>query len=309
MKVFITGGTGFIGKALTKVLLKQGHKLCLLTRDFTEGNQDTNNIEYIKADLGEPQKIEKCIKKYKPDFLIHLAWEGLPNYSIKLCKKNLEYGINLFTASVNAGCSNILSTGTCWEYSQKQGSLSENERLDTQSVFPAVKTALRFYGEAITHQNGGKFYWLRLFYVYGPGQRQSSLIPHILDSIEKGVAPQCKTPHNQNDFVYVDDVANAIRKVIEEKPDGTVYNVGSGYSTEILEVMQTIFKMEEISSEQDGIFNTTNSTRIDDMNNQTNFWADITKISNHTGWKPEHDLDSGLQKTKKIKRNDDTEKQ
>lgn len=307
MKVFITGGTGFIGKTLTKVLAKRGHKLCLLTRNVTKHNHDTHNIEYAKADLGDPQKIEHCIKKFKPDFLIHLAWEGLPDYSINLCKKNLEYGLNLFTASVNAGCSNILSTGTCWEYFKKQGSLLEDDQLDTQSVFPAVKTALRSYGEAITHQNGGKFYWLRLFYVYGPSQRQSSLIPHILNSIDKGIMPGCKTPYNQNDFIYVDDVAKAIGKVIEKKPDGTVYNIGSGYSTQILEVMLKAFEMEQVPFKTDYILKNSNPTKTDDAKNQINFWADITKISNHTGWKPEHNLESGLQKIKGLKPNDDME--
>ena len=292
MKIFITGGTGFIGTALVKLLVEQGHTLLIMTGHNTAGEKGSEQISYVEGDLSDSDNLEMIIKGFEPHFVVHLAWEGLPDYSTELCTKNLEYGINLFTASVKAGCTNILSTGSCWEYAGKQGSLSENGKLDTSSPFPAAKNALRFYGDAVVRENKGRFYWLRLFYVYGPGQRRSSLIPHIINSL-KDDNLDCRSPHNRNDFIYIDDAVRAITEVIEKRPKGTVYNVGSGYSTEVLEVIRQVYESHERKSNIDLLSNTSNSTN----ESKADFWADINCITKDTGWKPEYSLKSGIKAT------------
>ncbi len=292
MKIFITGGTGFIGSALVELLIERGHTLLIMTGHNTTGKKGSEQISYVEGDLSDSDNLEMVIKGFEPHFVVHLAWEGLPEYSTELCTKNLEYGINLFTASVKAGCNNILSTGSCWEYAGKQGCLSENGKLATSSPFPAAKNALRFYGDAVIRENKGRFYWLRLFYVYGPGQRRSSLIPHIIDSLQGGDL-KCRSPHSRNDFIYIDDAVRAITEVIEKRPEGTVYNVGSGYSTEVLEVIRQIYESHGRDLDIDRLSNTGNSTN----ESKVDFWADINCISKDTGWMPEYSLKSGIEAT------------
>ncbi len=152
MKIFITGGTGFIGSALVKLLIERGHTLLILTHNSAE-KEESERVSYVDCSMNDPDNLEIIINGFEPHFVVHLAWEGLPDYSMEFCKRNLEYGINLFTAATNAGCKNILSTGSCWEYAEKQGSLSEDGKLDTSSLFTAVKSALRFYGDAVVREN------------------------------------------------------------------------------------------------------------------------------------------------------------
>lgn len=294
MKIFITGGTGFIGSALVKLLIERGHTLLILTSHNTAGERESERISYVDCNINDPDNLEKVIKRFEPLFVVHLAWEGLPEYSMELCKKNLEYGINLFTAAVKAGCNNILSTGSCWEYAEKQGALSEDDKLDTGSLFPAAKSALRFYGDAVVRENKGRFYWLRLFYVYGPGQRKASLIPHIIDSLQGGDL-DCRSPHSRNDFIYIKDAVRAITEVIEKRPERTVYNVGSGHSTEVLEVIRQIFETEGKHFDIERLSNLSGTTMSNEYNDD--FWADISRISKDTGWKPEYSLKSGIEAT------------
>ena len=78
--------------------------------------------------------------------------------------------------------------------------------------------------------------WMRTFYAYGPRQRSTSLVPSILNSLQEGKLPQLRTPLNANDFVYVDDVAEAFSKAVSRDIPSGIYHLGSGVSTPVLEV-------------------------------------------------------------------------
>ena len=78
--------------------------------------------------------------------------------------------------------------------------------------------------------------WMRIFYVYGPRQRTESLIPSILTKLKNGQLPDLQTPNNANDFVYIDDVADAFAKATSFGNKSGVYNLGTGVSTPVLEV-------------------------------------------------------------------------
>ena len=291
MRIFVTGGTGFIGKALVKLLVEQEHEVLILTRrnqNAAEGS--TKRISYEFKDLRDTEGVGAVIKKFEPQALVHLAWEGLPDYSIEMSKKNLQYGMDLFALAAGAGCSCILSTGSCWEYADRNGKLTEEDALESRTIFPAVKNALRFVGEAIAREKENLFYWLRLFYVYGPGQKNASLIPHIIQSVKEGRMPDIQTPGNRNDYIFVEDVARAIAGVLESQPENSVYNIGSGHSTAVsdvvritCEVMNSAFDKKVFENrEQDAVHN---------------FCADISPIQKDTGWRPEHDMESGIRAT------------
>jgi len=78
VKIFITGSTGFIGKHLVKNLKARGHELFLLDKDLAD----------IKEWINE-------VKNFNPDAVIHLAWQGIPDYGPETSAKNLKYGLDL----------------------------------------------------------------------------------------------------------------------------------------------------------------------------------------------------------------------
>lgn len=286
MRIFVTGGTGFIGKALIRSLVKRGHRLLILTR--SPRKSEAQEASYIQGNLQSLQDIEPMVKNFRPEILLHLAWEGLPDYSLDTSRKNLEYSLNVFSLAVKAGCTCILSTGSCWEYAGRQGRLPEEGLLESGAIFPATKNAIRFIGEAIAQENGLRFYWLRLFFVYGLGQRQTSLIPHIIKSVRQNRLPQIQSPHNRHDFIFVEDAVRAIGDVLEQQPRNTVYNVGSGYATAVENIVEIVYDMMK--------------KKIDKSNFLTqqccitqNFWADISRIQRDVGWRPEYNIKSGIQ--------------
>jgi nucleoside-diphosphate-sugar epimerase len=98
MRIFVTGGTGFIGKNLVKKLEARKHKSCLLN-----------------SNLDEVEKWQKEIIDFKPDAVCRLAWEGLTDYGSKMSIKNLNYGLNLIDFLGRTSCKTILIAGSSWE--------------------------------------------------------------------------------------------------------------------------------------------------------------------------------------------------
>ncbi|MHA2282086.1 MAG: NAD-dependent epimerase/dehydratase family protein [Promethearchaeota archaeon] len=291
MKIFVTGGSGFIGRHLVSLLATRGHEILVVTR--SEKTVKENNFKmarYLRMDLRDSSILSAALKEFEPQTLVHLAWEGLPDYSEKMCRRNLDYGIDIFSRAAEVGCTCILSTGSCWEYAGRNGMFAEDDRVESTSMFPAVKNALRFVGEAIANKNIGRFYWLRLFFVFGPGQRIETLIPHIIQSVSKNIIPQIKTPLNRNDFIYVKDVARAIADVLEMQPKNSVYNVGSGYSTSIEDIVHTTYEVLGKPYPQESFVKKGAGAEQD-------FWADISRIKCDIGWQPEYDIESGIKET------------
>jgi len=289
MKILITGGTGFIGSPLVSTFAQKGHNIHVFTRNKT-GYQNTSQIQYHQINLDNQDKILSFFNEIKPQILIHLAWEGLPDYSYKFCQKNLIYSTTIFSIAANSGCKMIISTGSCWEYDSKIGKISENSKLNSKSVFSATKNSLRLIGKAIAYENHCQFYWLRLFYVYGQGQRETSLIPSILKSIQDGNIPDIRTPNDKNDFIFVDDVVRAIDSIISVKPKKTTYNVGSGYLTSIKEIVTSLYSLvgKKIDQKTYGLLTKDENKPLNE------FFADISKISKNTCWKPQIPINIGL---------------
>ena len=294
MKVFITGGTGFIGQHVVKQLVKDKHTLLLLcpeNEELPHSLKTSKTLKILKNDLSNIDIWKKEVGHFKPHASIHMAWEGIPNYNYKNSMRNLVYGLNLITMLAEIGCKCVLCTGSCWEYGQKSGKLNEDLEVKPSNAFTAAKNSLHMVGREIAKENNMKFIWTRLFYVYGPGQKSHSLIPNIINAIESGNTPDIKTPHSRNDFVYVEDVANAIYMLITKQPKGEIYNIGLGHSTEVAEIINMVYSCYGLNKKYDSL----NEISADLV--QTDFWADISRIKNDVGWEPKFNVEKGIEKT------------
>jgi len=278
VKIFITGGTGFVGKATVRQLVEAGHDLLSLQR---EGSRSLKGVTPLTGDLATIASLEAAIADFAPDVAIHLAWQGIPDYSAENSLRNVDYSMALYRTVLTAGCKNIISTGSCWEYARPSGAISEEHPLEGGKAFPTAKNMLRMAGAELAEKVDARFYWLRLFYVYGPGQKAASLIPTIALARLAGEKPGINNMNAACDFVYVDDVASAIVAVAEKRPERTVFNVGSGQLTSNAEVLAMIDN--ELGAATDGSAAPSLSV---------GFWADLASAENV--WRPAFDMKTGV---------------
>lgn len=288
MKIFLTGGTGFIGKQVVQKLSDGRNELLLLARNSADESSST--INYVKGDLENTSAWAGKLKEFKPDAAIHLAWDGIPDYGSKNSIRNLKYGLDLFQLLAEIGCKTILTTGSVWEYGKLSGKLSEDLIVEPFNLFTAAKNSLNWMGREIAKENGMNFIWTRLFYVYGPGQKSTSLISYLISCVKEGKKPEIRNPQAKNDFIYVEDVANVISQLLLKYKGSGIFNIGSGELTAVKTVLNKIYAL--FSKEPD--YETANQIKIDTLS--SNF-ADISKIEKEISWRPNFSIDEGLRKT------------
>jgi len=288
VKIFVTGGTGFIGKFLVSRLNNEKNKILILTRNPINLER-SKNASFVEGDLSNMDKWIDRLRKFKPDTTVHLAWEGIPDYSCQNSIKNLKYSLDLIQLLAKIGCRTILVTGTLWEYGSQKGKLSEEMQVNPFNVFTAAKNALNLLGSEIAKEYKMNFIWARLFYVYGPGLKRDSLISYLIRCAKEDIKPGIRNPNAQNDFIYVEDVADAICQILLKCKKSEVFNIGSGKLTSVQYIIEKIFqylgrkKDYEVSSKQ----------QLDLLPSS---YADISKIKKEIGWKPKVNIDEGIQK-------------
>lgn len=280
-RIFITGGSGFIGQHLVRHLAEQGHDLLLLTN--SRQVPSVGRAEVITGNLANIKDLEQAIESFKPDAAIHLAWQGIPDYGIQQSLANLFQGISLMQTLANVGCNHVLYTGSLWEYAANEGKVAEDSPLSNDNPFKAAKNALNMIAQHIAAEAGITFVWTRLFYVYGPGQKASSLLPNLIRAARSGETLPIRNPFSKHDFVYVGDVANALSLLVNSEKTGT-YNVGSGDLTPIYKLVNTT--LEELNLESPF------AKLADDGSKGIS--ADLTRIIGAVGWEPKVDLLDGI---------------
>lgn len=284
LKIFVTGASGFIGQHLVSELQSQGHELLLLSNNRKLNPDDKTQI--LSGNLDGIKTLKKQIAEYNPNITIHLAWQGIPDFSAKMSVQNLHQGLNLMSTISGTGCQRILFVGSLWEYGNKTGIVSEETPTVWDNPFRAAKNALNTMSQHIAKESGVTFIWARIFYVYGPGQKSTSLIPNTIRAAQAGEPLPINNPQSKHDFVYVGDVAKALALLSQQAPAGE-YNIGSG---ELVAVYQIVNKLVEALNLQSPF-----SNLLDD--GSSGMQADISKIYKHTGWLSETKPDFGILKT------------
>jgi len=293
LKVLITGVSGFIGLPLVERLANQGCEVLALSRTKPSFNAG-NSVSWLEADLTDFQSYRFEIELFSPEIVIHLAWQDIPDFSLNKSINNLNASLEFlaFVVSLDS-CKKILVSGSCWEYNRSQGECGETDIVAPKDHFTWAKNSIRTWLEVVAQEKNIIIGWLRIFYVYGPGQRSDALIPTILNEFKIGNLPNIKTPTNANDYIFLDDVVEAFALATTRPIPSGVYNLGSGVSTSVLEICRTA-EWIVLGSE-----NLTQKLEIDagQNTNNINFWASIEGTKKILNWQPITTINSGIKNT------------
>lgn len=229
MKIAVTGASGFIGRYVLTNLLKSQNEVVAVTRDATRLADLNRHVQIIEMDIACPAV--NCFEQLgRPDVLIHLAWDGLPNYkSLHHFETELPRQYHFLKTMIEAGLPSLLVTGTCFEYGMQSGPLSADMQTQPNNPYGYAKDALRqqlLFLQAVQPFN---LTWARLFYMYGEGQPNSSLYPKLKEATLRGDNVFNMSGGEQlRDYLPAKDVASRISRLAITSDNVGTINICSG---------------------------------------------------------------------------------
>ncbi len=245
MKILVTGATGFIGSHVINELLKYDHQIIIAVRNKNSVKHLQDKIKVIEFDLDNLQSNKNYFSESgKPDLLIHLAWQRLPNYKEKFhLEKNLPSHSAFLKNIVSNGLQNLVVTGTCFEYGMKEGCLSEEMESDPQNPYALAKDKLRKFLEELQKQNSFNLKWVRLFYMYGKGQNPNSLFSQLELALQNGETTFNMSGGEQlRDYLPIEKVAEYIVKIALQNKINGIINCCSGVPAKVKTFVKNYLK-------------------------------------------------------------------
>lgn len=229
MKVAVTGATGFIGQHVVAELAKHAVDVIEVVRPSSTRTSVLPVGKVVPLDLRnvptDAFELMGC-----PDVLIHLAWDGLPNYkSLHHYESELPTQYRFLKSMIDAGLPALVVAGTCFEYGMQSGPLSVDCEARPTNPYGFSKDALRRQLQYLQSVKPFALTWARLFYLYGEGQSETSLFPQLKRAVERGDKTFNMSGGEQlRDYLDVVEAAKQFVLLSLEKKNPEIVNVCSG---------------------------------------------------------------------------------
>ncbi len=323
--ILVTGGAGFIGSALIRYLIDSTEHIVINVDKLTyAGNlYSLSNIEksdryfFSKNDICDKEKVARIFEQYKPDFVMHLAAESHVDRSIDgpadFIQTNiigtfslLEVARSYFSTLVGEKKEGFrfhhISTDEVYGDLDGEKLFTEETPYAPSSPYSASKAASDHLVRAWSRTYGLPIVITNCSNNYGPFHFPEKLIPlMILNALEGKSLPVYGKGNQVRDWLYVDDHARALYKVVTSGKLGETYNVGGHNEVKNIDVVKTICKiLEELApNKPQGVEKYSDLiTHVKDRpGHDLRYAIDASKIKNELDWTPQETFDSGMKKT------------
>jgi dolichol-phosphate mannosyltransferase len=297
-RVALTGGTGFIGANLARVLLHRGYEVHLLNR----ATHSTWRIDRIRrdvalhvVDLADSSSVQDVFRTVRPELLFHLAQAGGYSWQVNvsdMVTTNYLACINLLHAAKEFDTRVVVNTGSSSEYGLRPHPTRETDCPEPDSDYAATKAAGTLYCQQWARRKGRLAPTLRLYSVYGPFEEPMRLLPRLVSFGLEGRLPPLVNPDTARDFVYVDDAVSAFLRAVEAPfvDHGAILNICSGRQTTLREIVGATRKVLDVAAEPSW-----GSMELRAWD--TNTWVgDPERAKRELGWTAITGPDAGLRK-------------
>ncbi len=296
-RVFITGGGGFIGSHLVRRLLSIGARVSILVRensDLWKIRDVEKDLEIFHCDIQDKNMVEKIIKSIKPDIVYHLAAYGVnskKNDYYKALNINVNGAVNVIKPLIYTGCEKVIYIGSSSEYGASKDPRDEKNALYPLNIYGSTKAAGTIVMHQIARENDIGIITIRPFGLFGEREEQHKIFSYIIGSILKGKEVKLTACEQFRDYLYVENLVDAMILAAESDVKNEIFNIGTGKVKKLKYYVEKIFEI--IGTNQKPLYGQLGS-RINDM------WCpepDVNKIKTVLEWEQRVSLDEGLKLT------------
>ncbi len=264
MRAIVTGATSFIGIALTNELIQNGYYVTAVTRP---GNnrcdvmyRENPSIEIVECDISDFNGLRDHIniekKNLSFDVFYHVAWSSDfydPRYNLQGQMRNVDYTLNAMRAASELGCRKFLVVGSQAECGLVNEPISSKTADNPITAYAAAKCETYYKCCESSDKLGIDLFWPRLLSAYGPYDRKHTLVMSCINACINRCEIALTKAEQIWDYVYVGDVAKALRIITEEGKPKKKYTIASGVGRPLREYIQDIADVYEYQELMNGI--------------------------------------------------------
>ena len=295
-KVLVIGANGFLGSNLSKKLASEGIEVTALVArgldySFIEGK---NHIQCIEFELDTLADLDNHPALQGIDTIFHMAWAGVSTTfknEAETQARNILYGLSVLEFAQRHGINRVIVPGSASEFACGNGVINGKNESAPSDLYSASKVATRFLCQTYAKQNGIDFIWTAITSIYGPGRNDNNLITYAIKTLLNGEKPSFTGLEQQWDYLYIDDLIDALIAIGQKGEGGKIYPIGSGEHRQMNEYVRIIRNA----------INPSLPLGIGDLpyKNKTidNQILDISSLQEDTGFQPKYSFEEGIQKT------------
>ena len=318
-KILVTGGAGFIGSHVVRLLVKKypQYKIVNLDALTYAGNlenlkdiEHASNYEFVKGDITDPKTVGRLFATQKFDGIIHLAAESHVDRSIsnpmEFITTNIVGTVTLLNAAREQWKDAFegklfyhISTDEVYGSLGAEGFFTESTPYDPRSPYSASKASSDHLVRAYHHTYGLPVVISNCSNNYGPNQFPEKLLPLAINNIlNKKPIPVYGKGDNIRDWLYVEDHAAAIDVIFHQGKVGETYNIGGFNEWKNIDLIHLLCKVmdQELNRPQGDSAGLITFVK-DRAGHDQRYAIDAEKLSSELGWKPSLQFEEGLTKT------------
>ncbi len=294
--IIVTGSTSFIGNALIRQLLEQNYEVIAIIRPNSKRSisiKKFKGITIVEAELSELHNL-KFPNPVKCESLFHLGWSSdfeNARYNLEGQKKNIEYTLGAVELASRYGCKNFIGVGSQAECGRVNQKISTDTADNPETAYAVAKCDAYRKSKEKCEQYGIKQCWPRLLSAYGPNDKERTLIMSCLDSFVHSRLIELTPCEQIWDYIYVDDVADALLRIAMYGKHGVRYPIASGVGKPLKEYVN---EMSFIVN-KNNMFSGFAKKKYTDQ--QVMYLVgDISETNRDTGFKPLVSFEEGIRK-------------